>query len=98
MSDDRPVTMQNLVCVGGFAHGERADIPSNNDWVCVAERRRLRIRPDPCEDVVPSDAMFRCSRYRRRRVGNIQVLLCVDTHPREVDNLLRGLFKERKLP
>ena len=61
------VTMDNLLCIGGHANGERADIPSNQTYVNVAERKRIPIRPIRSMQPLTNEEMtFHYSTYKRR--------------------------------
>ena len=100
MNDDLPVTMDSLVCVGGVAHGERADIPSDQNYVNCSPPRSIR-KPGDVMDLSREHA-YRYDSYKREhcRFGRhrFQVLICAGTPLHEAEFLIRELFKERKLP
>ena len=56
--------MDNLLCVGGVANGERADIDSNHDYVSCAMPMRFHLH-EP-EDIIDPRGCIHISNYCRR--------------------------------
>jgi len=102
MTDNEPlVVMHNLLCIGGCANGERADIPSNQTIVCCALRTPLKVRMrNRDREHMDQDIWFRHDEYRRtwfrfgRGEREFEVLLCNGTSDQEADYLIRELFQK----
>jgi len=98
MNYDRPVHVDSLLCVGGVAHGDRANIYSNEHYVAVAQPRRLKIRP--VNQPIDMNLRFSHDRYRRRwfRIDTqrpFEVLVCEGVSEEQALPLLTDLIQNQ---